>query len=127
MRVWVNGTFDVLHIGHIKLLEYAASFGEVRVGVDTDSRVQEKKGTTRPFNNLIDRIEFLKSIKHVTTVVPFDSDEELEDQIKFYNPKILIVGEEYKTKSVIGAQYAKKIIFYPRIKSFSTSKILNHE
>ena len=50
MKVWVNGTFDVLHVGHLKLLEYSASFGELRVGIDSDKRVQELKGNDRPFN-----------------------------------------------------------------------------
>ena len=42
-KVWVNGTFDILHIGHIRLLNFAKSFGIVRVGLDTDDRVSEKK------------------------------------------------------------------------------------
>jgi cytidyltransferase-like protein len=42
-KIWVNGTFDVLHIGHIKLLEYASTLGSVRVGIDSDNRVREKK------------------------------------------------------------------------------------
>ncbi|NDE81741.1 MAG: D-glycero-beta-D-manno-heptose 1-phosphate adenylyltransferase, partial [Actinobacteria bacterium] len=43
-KVWVNGAFDVLHIGHIKLLEYAKSLGSVRVGLDTDTRIKMLKG-----------------------------------------------------------------------------------
>lgn len=39
-KVWTNGTFDVLHVGHLKLLEYAASFGELTVGIDSDKRVK---------------------------------------------------------------------------------------
>lgn len=126
-RVWVNGTFDVVHIGHIKMLEYAASFGELRVGVDTDERVSEKKGHKRPFNTLSNRIDFLRSIKYVATVVPFGTDEELIENISFYDPHILVVGEEYKNKPVIGAMHVGKIIFYPKLRSFSTSKILSHE
>ena len=42
-KVWVNGSFDILHLGHLRLLEYASLFGEVRVGVDTDERIREKK------------------------------------------------------------------------------------
>jgi cytidyltransferase-like protein len=58
-KVWVNGSFDILHVGHIRQLEYAASLGSVRVGIDTDERIKEKKGKDRPYNTLKDRIEFL--------------------------------------------------------------------
>jgi cytidyltransferase-like protein len=47
MKVWINGTFDILHIGHIRLLNFAKSFGSIRVGLDTDVRVSEKKGIER--------------------------------------------------------------------------------
>ena len=46
-RVIVNGSFDVLHVGHIKLLEYAATFGPVLVLIDSDRRIKELKGPTR--------------------------------------------------------------------------------
>ena len=53
VRVFVNGTFDLLHPGHIALLNYARSLGNyVIVGIDTDDRVREKKGETRPIYNL---------------------------------------------------------------------------
>jgi D-beta-D-heptose 7-phosphate kinase/D-beta-D-heptose 1-phosphate adenosyltransferase len=83
-RVWVNGSFDVLHIGHINLLEYANSLGNVRVGLDTDERIKEKKGENRPYNILKDRIKFLSSIKFVDSIVTFSSDDELIDRIKEY-------------------------------------------
>ena len=71
--VWVNGTFDVLHMGHIRLFEYAKSYGGatlrhknyVCVGVDTDTRVKELKGESRPINRLSHRIEFLESIRFI--------------------------------------------------------------
>ena len=44
MKIWVNGSFDVLHIGHIRLLEFAAKYGKVRVGIDTDERIRSFKG-----------------------------------------------------------------------------------
>ena len=80
-KVWVNGSFDILHVGHLRLLEYASLFGEVRVGVDTDERIKEKKGSNRPFNTLEDRVEFLYGIKYVTDVVTFGSDEELIEEL----------------------------------------------
>jgi len=59
-KVWVNGTFDVLHAGHLKMLEYAKSLGVLVVGIDSDKRVKELKGESRPFNNVEDRKYFIQ-------------------------------------------------------------------
>jgi cytidyltransferase-like protein len=63
-RVWVNGTFDVLHRGHLELLSYASTFGAVRVGIDSDKRVKQFKGDSRPINTLKDRIFMMESLFH---------------------------------------------------------------
>jgi rfaE bifunctional protein nucleotidyltransferase chain/domain len=127
MKVWVNGTFDVLHIGHIRLLEFAHKYGKLRVGVDTDERVRSLKGDSRPFNTLEDRIRFLESIKYVDSVVSFGSDEELAEKIQEWETDIMVVGDDYKYKKVIGAEFAERTLFYPKIENKSTSKILNYE
>ena len=127
MKVWVNGTFDVMHIGHIRLLEYANSFGMVKVGLDTDERVSIKKGKDRPFNNLKDRMDFIQSIRYVESVTFFGSDEELEQRIKEYEPDIIVIGKEYQYKRIIGQEYVEKIMFFDRIDNKSTTKILNNE
>jgi D-beta-D-heptose 7-phosphate kinase/D-beta-D-heptose 1-phosphate adenosyltransferase len=127
MKVWVNGTFDVLHIGHIKLLEYASMFGTLRVGIDTDERVREKKGDGRPFNTLKDRIEFMYSIKFVDSVVSFDSDETLSNCIKEWGTDILVIGNDYVGKPIIGAEYSDRIVFFNKIKDKSTSSILGYD
>jgi D-beta-D-heptose 7-phosphate kinase/D-beta-D-heptose 1-phosphate adenosyltransferase len=126
VNVWVNGTFDVLHLGHIKLLEFASSFGKVRVGVDSDDRVKIKKGEKRPFNNLEDRISFLNSIKYVNSVVSFSTDEELSFQIESYKTDIIVVGDDYKNKKIIGSNDSTKIIYFNKIKNKSTSRILEY-
>lgn len=126
MNVWVNGTFDVVHIGHIKLLEFASNFGKVRVGLDTDERIKSKKGDNRPFNNLDDRINFMKSIKYVDSVVSFGSNEELEQRIKEYDSDILVIGDDYKYHEIIGAHLVNKVVFFDKIKDKSTSKILSY-
>jgi D-beta-D-heptose 7-phosphate kinase/D-beta-D-heptose 1-phosphate adenosyltransferase len=77
VKVWLNGSFDILHIGHIRLINHAASLGIVRVGLDTDERIREKKGMERPFNTLSDRIEFISSITGIDSVVSFGSNNEL--------------------------------------------------
>jgi D-beta-D-heptose 7-phosphate kinase/D-beta-D-heptose 1-phosphate adenosyltransferase len=124
MKIWVNGTFDVLHIGHIRLLEYAASLGQVRVGIDTDERVKRLKGDKRPFNNLGERVEFLSSLKYVKDIVTFGSDEELEKQILNYLPDIMVKGSDWKGKEVVGKQYAKEVRFFDRVGEYSTTKTI---
>jgi len=106
MKVWVNGTFDVMHIGHIKLLEYASQYGTVRVGLDTDERIKIKKGENRPFNTLEDRIEFIKSIRYIDSVVSFGSDEELEKQIREWDTDIMVIGDDYQYHEIIGKRYS---------------------
>jgi rfaE bifunctional protein nucleotidyltransferase chain/domain len=125
MKVWVNGTFDVLHIGHIHLLEYAKSFGYLVVGLDTDERVKEFKGLTRPFNSLDRRVKIMSSIKFVDEVVTFASDEELINHIATIKPDIMVIGDDYKNKKIIGAELIKQIVFFEKTPNISTTKILN--
>jgi D-beta-D-heptose 7-phosphate kinase/D-beta-D-heptose 1-phosphate adenosyltransferase len=127
MKVWVNGTFDVLHIGHLKLLEFASSFGELRVGIDTDKRVKELKSPDRPFNTTEDRKYFLESLKFVKDVVVFDSRQELIDLVKEYRPDYMVIGDDYKDQPVYGSEHAKQLIFFEKLPKYSTTKILNYE
>ena len=126
-KVWVNGTFDVVHIGHIKLLGFAKSFGSVTVGLDTDERVRSKKGESRPFNTLVDRMDFISSIRFVDNVVCFNTDEELVNQIKKLEPDVMVIGGEYRYKQIIGLEHVPHIEFFEKIDGYSSSKILNYE
>lgn len=122
MRVWVNGTFDILHYGHIALLTFASKIGAVRVGLDSDNRVRARKGQNRPINNLQDRMRVLNALKSVKDTVSFDTDEELKTRILDYAPDYIVVGSEYEGK-VIGQEYAE-IIYFSRIEPYSTTRII---
>ncbi len=124
MRVWVNGTFDVLHRGHIEILKYASSFGTLRVGIDDDNRVMEMKGSERPINKLCDRIFLMESIKYVDSVVRFSNKKELEDHIRCWDPYYIIVGSDYRDKEVIGSEFAQNILFFDRICDYSSSDVI---
>jgi D-beta-D-heptose 7-phosphate kinase/D-beta-D-heptose 1-phosphate adenosyltransferase len=124
IKVWVNGTFDILHIGHIELIKFASQFGKLRVGIDSDDRVKKLKGDKRPFNTFENRAFFMENIKGVDSVVQFNSQEELEERIIEWDADILIVGEEYKDKVVFGSEHVKSVIFFPKIGNFSTTNIL---
>jgi len=124
-KVFVNGTFDVLHRGHLALLDYAQSQGdEVAVAIDTDSRVREMKGESRPVNSCLDRQVMLLALKSVDKVFSFSSDEELENLIKTYEPDIMIVGSDWKDKTVIGSMYAAELKFFDRLENYATSKTI---
>jgi len=125
-KIWVNGSFDILHIGHIRLLEYANLFGNVRVGIDTDERIKEKKGSDRPYNTLEDRVEFLYSIKYVDSVVTFGSNDELIDRIREYSPDIMVIGDDYNYHNIIGIEYIPEVKFFEKIPGKSTTKILSY-
>lgn len=123
-RIFVNGTFDIVHRGHLELLEYAYNIGTVLVAIDTDRRVKQLKGQTRPINNQEDRAYLLRSLKFVSGVVTFDTDQELIDTIKMYQPDVMIKGSDYKDKKIIGAEYCKEILFYDFVDGYSTTKTI---
>ena len=127
MKIWINGTFDILHTGHIKLFRYASGFGDVRVGIDTDKRVKLLKGDKRPINKFEDRKLLLESLKYVNSVVGFNDEEELESQIKIWGANTMIIGSDYYGKKIIGSHLFEKIIYFDRIKDYSSTKIIEHE
>lgn len=126
--VWTNGTFDVLHAGHIELFREARKLagpgGKVIVGTDSDERVRELKGPTRPINNLLYRVDFLRAIKYIDGVVVFSSADELEARIKQFSPDILLIGDDYVDKPVVGLQFAKQVVYFPRYGGLSSSGII---
>jgi D-beta-D-heptose 7-phosphate kinase/D-beta-D-heptose 1-phosphate adenosyltransferase len=125
MNVFVNGTFDILHRGHLELLNYTKSLGDfLLVGIDSDDRVKEKKGPTRPIYNQEERKFFLENLKSVDSVDIFSSDNDLESIIKSFKPDIMVVGSDWKGKPVIGSHYAAKLIFFDRIGDYATTKTI---
>ena len=129
-RVWVNGTFDVLHAGHIHLFQHAkwvTNLGEVfvRVGIDNDERVAQRKGPNRPINTLPNRVSMLRAIRYIDDVVVFGSDDELRDKIREFNPHIMVIGDDYPEGTIIGEEFIPRIIRVPKFGGLSTTKIVN--
>jgi len=125
IKVFVNGTFDVLHIGHLDLLNAAKAYGNyLLVALDTDERIKDKKGKDRPFNNQINRVALMSNLKSVDRVEVFGSDDELKAIIKNYSPDIMIVGSDWEGKPIIGSEYAKEIRYYKRENDESSTKTI---
>ena len=123
-KVFVNGTFDILHRGHLELLNYAKSLGYVIVGIDTDECIKGKKGPTRPIHNQEERKFHLENLKSVDEVIFFSSEPEFEELIKSLQPDIIIVGSDWKEKSTIKTYYNGELIFFDRIEEYSTTKTI---
>jgi D-beta-D-heptose 7-phosphate kinase/D-beta-D-heptose 1-phosphate adenosyltransferase len=124
-KVWVNGCFDVLHMGHLKLLEFASTLGDmVFVGIDSDARIRQFKGSDRPVNNQEFRKHLLESLVYVEKVYVFDTDHQLSEYIRQLNPWQMVIGSDYMGKKIIGAEHCANVTFFQRIGGLSTSETI---
>lgn len=123
--VFTNGCFDIIHLGHIKLLKKAKSLGDILVvGLNTDESVRKLKGPNRPINPQRDRAEILDSIKYVDYVVLFNEDTpyKLITEIK---PDIVVKGADYQTKEIVGWGIVPKVVRFKIVKGKSTTNIIS--
>ena len=121
--VFTNGCFDVLHEGHVRLLEFCASLGEVVIGINSDKSVSKLKGPTRPINSAESRRYILQSLVYVKEVHIFDEDTPRE-LISKLNPDIVVKGGDYREHEVIGSDLCEVRIF-ETVKGYSTTNIIN--
>ena len=126
--VLTNGVFDILHSGHINLLEFAKSQGKrLIVAIDTDERVKTLKGDERPINNLSERIKVVNAIKYVDEVISFGTKEELIDIYNLSGTSLIVRGSEWTEKEIRERDSIPKDIkikIYPHYKNFSTTEIV---
>lgn len=127
--VFTNGCFDVIHYGHIKYLEKAKNLGDLLiVGINTDASVISLKGKSRPINNLLARVEILKSLKMVDKVIPFEEETPI-DLIKSILPDVLVKGADYIKEEIVGYDFVKsyggEIVTIPFEEGYSSSSIID--
>ena len=101
--VFTNGVFDILHVGHLDLLEKARALGDALVvGVNTDASVRRLKGAGRPIVPLRERMEMLAGLKPVDIVVAFGEDTPAA-LIAAIRPAVLVKGADYRADQIVGA------------------------
>ncbi len=128
--VFTNGCFDILHLGHIDYLEKASELGDLLVvGLNTDASVKRLKGPERPINKEYARARVLAALGFVSAVVLFDEDTPLE-LIKLVSPNILVKGDDYEIRNIIGADYVLNsggvVKTITLVNGYSTTKIIEN-
>ncbi len=123
MRVFTNGCFDILHKGHIELLAYCKSLGQVTVGLNSDESVKRLKGVSRPMNTESDRKRILEALRYVDEVIIFQEDTPY-DLIRKLKPDVIVKGGDYRPKEVIGSDLCEVRIFNT-LAGYSTTSFIN--
>ena len=126
--VFTNGCFDLLHSGHVILLEVASGEGDLLiVGLNSDSSVHRLKGEGRPVQSEAERAEALLEIEAVNVVTIFSEDTPLEliDSIK---PDVLVKGGDYSSDEIVGADIVLsrggEVVRVPLLEGISTTRII---
>lgn len=126
--VFTNGCFDILHRGHVELLEKAKRFGDfLIVALNSDSSMKKIKGDKRPILDENDRAYILASLKCVDAVCLFDEETpaEIIDKLK---PDILVKGGDYKINEIVGREsvynIGGEVVIIPLVEGKSTKEII---
>lgn len=127
--VFTNGCFDLLHIGHITLLEDAHRMGtRLVIGLNSDASVQRLKGSSRPIVGQSERARLLAALSSTDAVVIFDEDTPLET-IEALRPDVLVKGGDYTEATVVGAELVRswggRVAIVPTVAGFSTTNIVS--
>jgi D-beta-D-heptose 7-phosphate kinase/D-beta-D-heptose 1-phosphate adenosyltransferase len=123
--VFTNGCFDLLHVGHLELLERSRSFGDILVvGINTDRSLKMIKGPDRPILPQEDRARLVASLEMVDYVVFFDEETPFKilSQIK---PNILVKGGDYKYAEIVGRDIVDEVKIIPFVKGKSSTSIID--
>lgn len=98
--VTTNGCFDILHVGHVRILQQARALGDVLIiGINSDASVRKLKGESRPINNEDDRAELLLALSSVDYVTVFGEDTPVEF-LKLVKPNVHVKGADYKPENL---------------------------
>jgi cytidyltransferase-like protein len=133
MKVFVNGVFDILTVGHFNLLmkcrDIVGPDGKIYVAIDEDEKVMADKGLQRPIFNVHERAKALLDLRMpndksvIDEICFFETNLVLEMVIKRIRPDYIVKGSDWQGKVVIGSQYAK-VVYMDRLISYSTTEII---
>lgn len=127
--VFTNGCFDLLHPGHLAILEFAAQQGDVLiVGINDDASVTRLKGPRRPLYPAPERAEILLAVRGVDFVTVFAEDTPME-AIRSIRPDVLVKGAEYGAGQIVGEDFVVanggRVERFPMQAGYATSKLID--
>ncbi len=126
--VFTNGCFDILHVGHVDLLQKAKELGDILVlGLNSDTSVKNQgKGDDRPFNTYEARAFVLAHLESVDIVVSFDEDTPIK-LIEAFVPHVLVKGGDWRIENIVGREIVEdnggKVYSLPLIQGYSTTNL----
>ncbi len=126
--VFTNGCFDLLHTGHIRVLNESKNLGDILiVGLNSDSSIKKLKGDDRPIIGEEDRSIIISNLKAVDCIVIYE-DESVYDLVGFIKPDFLVKGGDYSIESVVGHEivlgYGGKVLLVPVENGRSTTSLI---
>jgi rfaE bifunctional protein nucleotidyltransferase chain/domain len=123
--VFTNGCFDLLHPGHVRLMQKAKSYGDILVvAINSDASLARLKGPKRPLVPEQGRAEVLAALEAVDFVAVFgeDTPKEILSELR---PDVLVKGGDYKLNEIVGREYVKRVVRFPVVKGKSTTSLIN--
>ena len=126
--VFSNGCFDILHIGHVRYLKKAKTYGDILVvGVNSDSSVKKIKGRNRPIIPVRERVEILSALYFIDYLIIFSQTTPIK-VIEALKPDVLVKGSDYKINEIVGGEFVEsiggKVVNIPLVKAKSTTALI---
>ena len=121
-------SFDLLHAGHVQMLREAKEQCDyLIVGLQMDPALDRPKEKNQPIQTIVERYSQLKAVSYVDEIIPYSTEQDLEDILELYTINVRILGEEYRDKEFTGKDICRKrdieLFFNKRDHRFSTSKL----
>lgn len=123
-------TFDLLHAGHILMLEEAKKYCDyLIVGLQTDPTIDRPETKNKPAQSIVERQIQLSAVRYVDEIIVYQTENDLLDILKIYPINVRFVGQEYIGKDFTGKDYCLNndidLIYNTRKHSFSTTELRN--